>query len=204
VHPLGQQEMIMANELNGKRVALLVDNGFERVELTEPRKALQAAGARTELISPQSERVKSFDHDAPGSDFPVEVRLMDANPDVYDALVLPGGVANPDKLRMNAAAVKFVRSFVESGKPIAAICHGPWTLIETGMVRGRKMTSYPSLKTDLQNAGALWEDSEVVADRGLVTSRKPDDLPAFNRKMIEEFAEGTHGAGLRQHADAQR
>jgi len=197
------QETIMAKELTGKRIALLVDNGFERVELTEPRKALQDAAARTELISPQRDRVRSVEDDVPGSDFPVDVNLADADPESYDALVLPGGVGNPDKLRANPDAVAFVQHFVNQGKPIAAICHGPWTLIETGMVKGRRMTSYPSLKTDLKNAGAQWEDSEVVTDRGLVTSRKPADLPAFNRKMIEEFAEGNHGPGLSAPAEGK-
>ncbi len=191
----------MANGLNNKRIAILVDNGFERVELTEPRKALQEAGARTDIVSPEKDRVMSFEHDKPGSDFPVDVNLTHADANSYDALLLPGGVANPDKLRMNPDAVAFVQKFVDAGKPIAAICHGPWTLIETGMVKGRRMTSYPSIKTDLKNAGALWEDSEVVTDHGLVTSRSPADLPAFNRKMIEEFAEGNHGPGLHGHGE---
>lgn len=195
----------MANELNGKRIAILVDNGFEQVEMTEPREALKKAGAQADLISPQQKSVQGMKHDKPGESFPVDFVLKKANAEDYDGLVLPGGVANPDALRMNADAVKFVKAFVDAGKPIAAICHGPWTLIETGAVKGRTMTSWPSLKTDLRNAGANWVDKEVVVDRGVVTSRKPDDIPAFNRKMIEEFAEGNHGAGLRQtHEEAAR
>ena len=182
----------MANELRNKRVAVLVDNGFEQSELVEPRKALQDAGATAEIVSPQSGKVKGWQHTNWGDEFQVDVPLDRAKPDDYDALLLPGGVMNPDKLRANAAAVRFVKHFVDTGKPIAAICHGPWTLIEAGAVRGRRMTSWPSLQTDLRNAGAEWVDEEVVTDRGLVTSRKPDDIPAFNRKMIEEFAEGRH------------
>jgi len=186
----------MADQLNGKKIAILVDNGFEQVEMTGPRQALTAAGARTELISPQEGTVQGMEHDKKGDAFDVDVPLKKADPEDYDALVLPGGVANPDHLRMNPKAVEFVKSLIDAGKPIAAICHGPWTLIETGMVKGRTMTSWPSLKTDLSNAGANWVDQEVVVDRGLITSRKPDDIPAFNRKMIEEFAEGNHGPGL--------
>ena len=182
----------MANELRNKRVAVLVDNGFEQSELIEPRKALQEAGAKADIISPQSGRVKGWQHTNWADELPVDRKLGEARPDEYDALLLPGGVMNPDKLRANPTAVQFVKHFVESGKPIAAICHGPWTLIEAGGVRGRRVTSWPSLQTDLRNAGADWVDQEVVTDRGLVTSRKPDDIPAFNRKMIEEFAEGKH------------
>jgi protease I len=177
----------MSDELNGKKVAILVADGFEQVELTEPRKALEDAGASTELISPEKSKVQGFQHDKPGDAFPVDQALAAADANDFDALLLPGGVANPDKLRMTPAAVEFVKAFVDAGKPIAAICHGPWTLIETGTVRGRTMTSWPSLKTDLRNAGANWVDEEVVVDHGLVTSRKPADIPAFNRKMIEEF-----------------
>lgn len=190
----------MTNDLMGKKVAILLTDGFEQVEMTEPRAALEQAGAQADLISPKSDKVKGFHHDKPGDEFPVDVPLEKASPDDYCALVLPGGVANPDKLRMNPDAVNFVKAFVDVGKPIAAICHGPWTLIETGVVEGRKMTSWPSLKTDLRNAGAQWVDEEVVTDHGLVTSRKPDDLPAFNRKMIEEFKEGRHGRGLTENA----
>ena len=180
----------MAGELKGKKVAILVADGFEQVELTEPRKALDDAGAETELISPAKKEVKGWNHTDWGDKFKVDQHLDAADPTEYDALLLPGGVMNPDKLRMNAKAVEFVKHFIDSGKPIAAICHGPWTLIEAGGVQGRTLTSWPSLRTDLQNAGANWVDEEVVTDRGLVTSRKPDDIRAFNKKMIEEFAEG--------------
>lgn len=184
----------MANELRNKRVAALVDHGFEQVELIEPKKALEQAGATVDVVSPQSGKVKGWNHKEWGDEVPVDRGLDGANADEYDALLLPGGVMNPDRLRMNRAAVQFVKKFVDANKPIASICHGPWTLIEAGAVRGRKMTSWPSLQSDLRNAGAEWVDQEVVTDRGLVTSRKPDDIPAFNRKMIEEFAEGIHDA----------
>ena len=194
----------MADELRNKRVAVLVDNGFEQSELIEPRKALQDAGAKAEVVSPRSGKVKGWQHTNWGDEIPVDVSLDSAKAEDYDALLLPGGVMNPDKLRANANAVKFVKHFVDSGKPIAAICHGPWTLIEAGGVRGRKMTSWPSLQTDLKNAGANWVDQEVVTDNGLVTSRKPDDIPAFNRKMIEEFAEGRHKtAGSKEMAGSR-
>jgi protease I len=182
----------LAGELNNIRVAALVDNGFEQSELLEPKKALEAAGARVDIVSPQQGKVKGWQHTNWGQEVAVDVRLDSANPDQYDALLLPGGVMNPDKLRANVKAVQFVKAFADSGRPIAAICHGPWTLIEAGAVKGRRMTSWPSLQTDLKNAGANWVDQEVVTDNGLVTSRKPDDLPAFNKKMIEEFAEGRH------------
>lgn len=183
----------MANELRNKRVAALVDNGFEQVELTEPKKALEAAGAKVDIVSPQSGKVKGWNHTNWGDEVPVDKGLDSARADEYEALLLPGGVMNPDRLRMNKQAVQFVKGFVEKNKPIASICHGPWTLIEAGAAKGRRMTSYPSLATDLRNAGAEWVDQECVVDNGLVTSRKPDDIPAFNRKMIEEFAEGPHG-----------
>jgi len=182
----------MAQQLEGKRIAALVDNGFEQVELVDPKKAFEVAGAKVDVISPQAGKVKGWQHTKWGDDVAVDVRLEDARPDQYDALLLPGGVMNPDRLRMNPKAVQFVRAFVDAQKPIAAICHGPWTLIEAGGVKGRKMTSWPSLQTDLKNAGATWVDEEVVVDRGWVTSRKPDDIPAFNRKAIEEFVEGRH------------
>jgi len=182
----------MNQNLNGKRVAILVANGFEQVELTEPRKALQEAGAKTEIVSPAQGKVKGWQHTEWGDEFEVDVPLDSANPGNYDALLLPGGVMNPDKLRANAKVVQFVKHFWDAGKPIAAICHGPWTLIDAGVARGRRLTSYHSIKTDLINAGAQWVDEEVVTDNGLVTSRCPDDIPAFNRKMIEEFAEGPH------------
>jgi deglycase len=190
-------------QLTGKKIAILVDDGFEQVEMTKPRDALQAAGAETDLISPQSRHVQGMQQDEQGDQFPVDLPLKKARAEDYDGLLLPGGVANPDRLRINPDAVSFVQAFVDAGKPIAAICHGPWTLIETGVVEGRTMTSWPSLQSDLRNAGASWVDEEVVVDRGLVTSRKPKDIPAFNRKMIEEFAEGNHGAGLsEQHQEA--
>jgi protease I len=182
----------MAQTLNGKKVAILVADGFEQVELTEPKKALEEAGAQALIVSPAAGQVKGWKHTEWGDPFPVDVPLDRANPGEYDALLLPGGVMNPDKLRQNPKAVQFVRSFFEANKPVAAICHGPWTLIDAGVVNGRKVTSYGSIQTDLKNAGAQWVDQEVVVDNGLVTSRKPDDLPAFNRKMIEEFAEGRH------------
>jgi protease I len=183
----------MASErLDGKKVAILVENGFEQVELTEPRKALDRAGATTRIVSPAGKKVKGWQHKEWGDEFPVDETLDSARPEEYDALLLPGGVLNPDKLRMNEKAVAFVRAFFDQGKPVAAICHGPWTLIDAGVARGRRIASWPSLKTDLKNAGAEWVDREVVVDRGLVTSRKPDDIPAFNAKMIEEFGEGAH------------
>ena len=187
----------MPNELRNKRVAALVDNGFEQVELVEPKKALEAAGAKVDIVSPQNGKVKGWQHTKWGDEFDVDRPLGQARPDDYDALLLPGGVMNPDHLRMNPPAVQFVKAFVDSGKPIAAICHGPWTLIEADGVRGRRMTSWPSLQSDLRNAGAQWVDQECVTDNGLVTSRKPDDIPAFNKKMIEEFAEGRHDKGTR-------
>jgi len=182
----------MNQQLNGKRVAILVADGFEQVELTGPKQALELAGATTQIVSPAKGQVKGWNHTEWGEQFPVDLPLEQARPDDFDALLLPGGVMNPDKLRANKQAVQFVKSFFDAGKPIAAICHGPWTLIEADAVRGRKMTSYASIQTDLKNAGANWVDQEVVSDQGIVTSRKPDDIPAFNLKMIEEFAEGGH------------
>jgi protease I len=182
----------MANQLSGHKVAILVADGFEQVELTDPKKALDSAGAETHIISPSEKKVKGWHHTDWGKKLPVDYTLDTADPSQYDALLLPGGVMNPDKLRMIPKAVEFVKHFVDSNKPIAAICHGPWTLIEAGGVQGRTMTSWPSLKSDIENAGGNWVDQEVVTDRGIVTSRKPDDIPAFNRKMIEEFAEGIH------------
>ena len=173
-------------------MAVLVTNGFEEVELTSPKEALESAGAKVDIISPISGKLKAWDKTNWGKEYNVDKSINDVSPHDYQALLLPGGVLNPDKLRMSEKVVEFVKHFIEEGKPIAAICHGPWTLIETGKLNGREMTSYPSLKTDLRNAGALWLDQEVVVDQGLVTSRNPDDLPAFNRKMIEEFAAGVH------------
>jgi protease I len=178
--------------LNGKKVAILVEDGFEQIELTSPKEALEKAGAKTHIISPKRDKVKGWEHTQWGQEFPVDVSLDKANANEYDALLLPGGVMNPDKLRTSKQAVQFVRSFFDQGKPVAAICHGPWILVEADVVNGRKMTSYTSIQTDLKNAGANWVDQEVVVDQGLVTSRKPDDLPAFNRKMVEEIAEGQH------------
>lgn len=184
--------MMNGQQLNGKKVAILVENGFEQVELTEPKQALEEAGAQAQIVSPVQGQVKGWQHTDWGDEFPVDVPLNQANPNDYDALLLPGGVMNPDKLRRNEQAQRFVRAFFVAGKPVAAICHGPWTLIDAGVVNGRKLTSYHTLQMDLKNAGAAWVDQEVVVDNGLVTSRKPDDIPAFNRKMIEEFAEGWH------------
>ena len=183
----------MRSKLSGCRVAALVADGFEQVELTEPMAALRASGADARIVSPvEGAQVKGWKHTEWGDAFDVDVHLGDAEPRDYDALLLPGGVMNPDTLRTVPGALSFVRAFFDAGKPVAAICHGPWTLIDAGVVDGRRMTSYPSIRTDLLNAGADWVDAEVVVDRGLVTSRKPDDLPAFNRKMLEEFAEGKH------------
>lgn len=183
----------MNNEsLHGKKIAILATEGFEQPELEQPREALDQAGATTEIISPKEGQIRAWDQTDWGETFDVDVRLEDARADDYDALLLPGGVLNPDKLRQVPAAVEFVRAFFKAGKPVAAICHGPQMLIEADVVRGRKMTSYPSVKRDLMNAGANWVDAPVVVDQGLVTSRKPDDIPQFNAKMIEEFAEGEH------------
>jgi protease I len=182
----------MAQQLKGKTVAILVADGFEQVEMTEPRRALDEAGAMTEIVSPSEGRVKGWKMKEWGDTFPVDTPLEAARAEGYDALLLPGGVMNPDKLRMNPKAVQFVKAFFEAGKPVAAICHAPWTLIDAGAARGRTVTSWPSLRTDLTNAGAKWVDQECVVDNGLVTSRKPDDIPAFSRKMVEEFAEGRH------------
>ena len=179
----------MTQHLTGMKVAALVEHGFEQSELLEPRKALEEAGARVDVVSPAEGAVKGWRHGMWGDEVKVDQPLVDAHPDEYDALLLPGGVFNPDRLRMNERAVQFVKSFATTGRPIAAICHGPWTLIEADAVRDRRVTSWPSLKTDLRNAGAIWVDGEVIEDRGLVTSRKPDDIPAFNRKMIEIFAD---------------
>jgi protease I len=181
----------MPNQLNGKRIAILATDGVEQVEMTEPRKALDAAGAKTELVSPAKGKLQAWQHHEKGDKFPVDVELADADPNNYDALVLPGGVANPDQLRTIPQAVEFVRSFFEQDKPVAATCHAPWMLVEAGVVRGRTVTSWPSLKTDLRNAGAKWVDREVVEDGGLVTSRKPDDIPAFNKKIVELFSQAS-------------
>jgi len=182
----------MAQSLQGKKIAALVTDGFEQSELVEPRKALQQEGAEVLVVSPKAGEVKGWDHTHWGTSVRCDMKVEEARADDFDGLLLPGGVMSPDKLRIDANAVAFVKGFVDAGKPIAAICHGPWTLIEAGAVDGRTMTSYPSVRTDLVNAGARWVDKEVVVDNGLVTSRNPSDIPAFNREMIEEFAEGRH------------
>jgi protease I len=186
--------MNASSNLSGKRVAILLTDGFEQIELDGPRAALDGAGAQTQIVSPAKDRAKGVNHDKPAAGVKVDVALAAAKASDYDALLLPGGVMNPDALRLEKKAVEFVRDFFQAGKPVAAICHGPQLLIEAGVVRGRKLTSYPSVKTDLKNAGATWVDEEVVVDQGLVTSRKPDDIPAFNAKMLEEIAEGVHAA----------
>lgn len=184
----------MADSLNGKRIAILATDGFEQVELTQPLKSISDAGATVEIISPKAGEIQGVHHDEKGEKFKVDRTVGKAKVDDYDGLILPGGVFNPDALRTDESAVAFVREFFEQGKPVAAICHGPWTLIEADVVRGRTVTSWPSVKTDLENAGAKWVDEKVVCDNGLVTSRNPDDLDAFCEKAIEEFAEGKHEA----------
>ena len=182
----------MAGELQGKTIAFLATDGVEQIEYTEPRKAVEQAGATAHLVSLKSGEIQGFNHLDKGDTFPVDKAVAEASVDDYDGLVLPGGVANPDFLRNDKKAVQFVRSFFEAGKPVASICHGAWTLVEADVVRGRTLTSWPSIRTDVENAGGTWVDEEVHTDRGLVTSRKPDDLPAFNAKIVEEFAEGVH------------
>jgi len=182
----------MAGELQGKRVAFLLTDGVEQIEYTEPRKAVEAAGAGAQLISLKPGTIQGFNHLDKGDTFKVDLTVKDADPNDYDGLVLPGGVANPDVLRTDEDAVTFVRAFFEAGKPVAAICHGPWTLVEADVVKGRTLTSWPSIRTDIQNAGGTWVDEQVHVDAGLVTSRKPDDLPAFCAKIIEELEEGVH------------
>jgi len=182
----------MGSTLKGKKIAILVADGFEQVELTGPKEALEAAGAEIEIVSPAEGEVQGWNHDEKADRFSVDMPLNLARSDDYDGLVLPGGVRNPDQLRMSTRAVEFVDGFFATGKPVAAICHAPWLLIETEVIKGRNITSWPSLKSDLMNAGAHWVDREVVVDHGLITSRKPQDIPAFNKKMIEEFAEGRH------------
>jgi protease I len=187
------QEIFMArNTLEGVRVAILATDGFEQSELTEPRKALDAAGAVTKVVSPKPGKLRGWNHKDWGEEVPVDQLLDAADPKNYDALLLPGGVMNPDALRMQPKAVAFVKSFFDAGKPVGAICHGPWTVIESGAAKGHRMTSWPSLKTDIRNAGADWVDQEVVVDENLVTSRKPDDIPAFNREIINLFSQSRH------------
>ncbi len=185
----------MAKELDGKKVAILVADFFEQVEMTKPRAALQEAGAEVTIVSPQSGQIHGMNHAEMGDKFDVDLALEKANPADYDALMIPGGTMNPDTLRSTDAALEFTRHFFSAGKPVAAICHAPWVLADAGVARGRTLTSWPAIQTDLKNAGATWVDEEVVVDNGLVTSRKPDDIPAFNRKMIEEFGEGKHPRG---------
>jgi protease I len=183
----------MANQLEGKRIAFLMANeGVEQVELTEPRKAVEEAGAEVDLIAPEKEQIQGFNHLDKADTFDVDKTTSEARADDYDGVVLPGGVANPDTLRTDKDAVRFLREFFAAGKPVGAICHAPWMLVEADVVDGRKVTSYPSVQTDIRNAGGNWVDEEVVVDSGLVTSRRPDDIPAFNSKIIEEFAEGIH------------
>ncbi|HSN87181.1 MAG TPA: type 1 glutamine amidotransferase domain-containing protein [Thermoanaerobaculia bacterium] len=182
-------------ELNGKKVAILVADGFEQVELTEPQRALEEAGAETIIVSPAQGKVKGWNHTEWGDELPVDLALDEAKAEAFDALLLPGGVMNPDKLRRQPKALKFVKAFFDAGKPVAAICHGPWILIDAGVAQGRQMTSYETIQMDLKNAGVRWEDREVVVDGNLVTSRKPDDIPAFNRAMIEVFARQAVGVG---------
>ena len=182
----------MADKLQGKRVAFLATDMVEQVELTEPWQAVKDEGAAVELISLEEGEIQSFNHYDKADEFKVDRTVEEARADDYDALVIPGGVGNPDTMRTDENAVQLVRDFFEQGKPVGVICHGPWMLVEAGVVRGRKVTSWPSLQTDIRNAGGNWVDEEVVVDQGLVTSRKPDDLPAFNKKIIEEFAEGRH------------
>src|SRR5438477_9972218 len=182
----------MEATLDGKKVAILVTNGFEEEELTSPQEALEEAGAETEIVAPAEKKVRSWDETDWGSKFKVDVPLAEADPNDYDALLLPGGVMNPDHLRLEPKAIEFIRHFFEAGKPVGAICHGPWTIIDAGVADGLTLTSWPSLKTDLENAGAKWVDEEVHVDRGLTTSRNPDDLPAFCEKLVEEFCEGVH------------
>lgn len=177
---------------NQKRMAIITENGFEEIELTSPKKAMEDAGIKVDILSTEPEKVKAWDHDHWSIELPVDVNLSDANPFDYDALMIPGGVINPDKMRINKEYVNFAKDFMESGKVVAAICHGPQLLIETGLLEGRKMTSFPSIKTDLKNAGAEWIDKEVVVDHALVTSRSPKDLDAFNQKLLEKIREGVH------------
>ncbi|PYL66024.1 MAG: protease [Verrucomicrobia bacterium] len=184
----------MAGKLDGKKVAILVADGFEQVEMTKPRAALEGAGAETKIVSLKPGQIQGIHHADKGDKFDVDLTVADARPEEFDALMIPGGLLNPDALRSNEGALEFTRHFFRESKPVAAICHGPQVLISADLVRGRKMTSWPAIKADMCNAGARWVDEEVVVDNGLVTSRKPDDIPAFNEKMIEEFCEGRHEA----------
>jgi len=187
----------MGDKLAGKKVAILAADGFEEVELTKPRKALEEAGAKTTIVSLKSGEIQGMNHADKGEKVSVDTTLDKSNPKDFDALMIPGGLMNPDALRSSDEALEFVRHFFQERKPVAAICHAPWVLIDAGVVRGRTLTSWPAIKTDVRNAGGNWVDEEVVVDNGLVTSRKPDDIPAFNKKMIEEFCEGRHAPGSR-------
>jgi protease I len=182
----------MSQELLQKRVAILAADGFEQVELEKPKQALEEAGATVSIVSPNSDHIQGMNHADKGDSFEVDLPLENAKPEEFDALMIPGGLMNPDTLRSTPAALEFTKAFFRAGKPVAAICHGPWVLIDAGVAKGRKLTSWPAIQTDVKNAGGHWVDEEVVVDNGLVTSRKPDDIPAFNRKMIEEFKEGIH------------
>jgi protease I len=186
----------MARKLDGKKVAILVTDGFEQVEMTKPREAFDEAGAETEIVSLKSGKIQGMNHADKGDKFDVDLTLDEARPEEFDALLIPGGFMNPDVLRSKEEALEFTRHFFDEGKPVAVICHGPWVLIDAGVVRGRTLTSWPAIKTDVKNAGGSWVNQEVVVDNGLVTSRKPDDIPAFNRKMTEEFCEGRHEAAV--------
>jgi protease I len=194
----------MANELKGKRIAFLATDGVEQVELTEPWQAVEQAGGEAVLVSLSSGEIQGFEHHDKGDTFPVDATVQDADPTDYDGLVLPGGVINPDILRTDGRAMGFVTAFFEQGKPVGAICHGPWSLVETGIVKGRTITSWPSLRTDVENAGGTWVDEEICVDRGLFTSRKPDDLPAFCAKLVEEMGEGVHEEQRRATREAVR
>jgi protease I len=183
----------MADSLSGKKIAIIATDGVEQVELEKPRQAVEDAGAQTDLLSPGSEDIQAMNHDLePADKFPVGKSISDASPDDYDGLILPGGTVNADRLRIEDDVISFLQEFFKSGKPVGVICHGPWSLVEADLVRGRTLTSYPSVRTDIRNAGGEWVDEEVVVDEGLVSSRKPDDLPAFCAKIVEEFAEGRH------------
>ena len=184
----------MARKLDGKKVAILVTDGFEQVEMTKPREALDEAGAEAKIVSPKPGKIQGMNHADKGDKFDVDLTLGEARPEEFDALLIPGGLMNPDALRSNDEALEFTRHFFREGKPVAAICHGPWVLIDAGVVRGRTLTSWPAIKNDVKNAGGKWVNEEVVVDNGLVTSRKPDDIPAFNKAMIEEFCKGRHEA----------
>jgi len=185
-------------------VAILAADGFEQVELTRPRAALEKAGAEVMIVAPSTGQIEGMNHADKGDKFEVDVSLDDARPEDFDALLIPGGLINPDTLRSTPAALEFTKHFFREGKPVAAICHGPWVLIDAGVIRGRKLTSWPAIQSDVKNAGGHWVDEEVVVDNGLVTSRKPDDIPAFNRRMIEEFAEGRHAEQAATTAEAAR